>query len=473
MDMFASDSPAPLDAAASPQPRIRLAIISTTNKLCGIAAYTAALERSLHSACDLTLFDLDQYLLRGTGPRLRRLGDRHIREICGQLGRFDAVNLQLEHGTLGRSAKDIYRRFCRIVAAAPSLSVTFHTLPPPVHAAGAEAIAALATLKLHRAWRAFHECRRGRLLARKLPQTLRKSQLVKPISAIVHTRRNAKDVRYLYGLEHAFDHPLVFLDASQAEAIRRRATRRHFPMLDRIPDQAKLIGTFGFLNDYKGLGTTIRALHHLPEEYHLLVFGGVHPNEIVPRQPIHPYLSRLYDEAYIDATVYDRLSAARPESAPRLELNLEGGLAELAGPHPRDLASRIHFMGVLADEDFLLGMAICDVAVFPYLEVGQSASGPISQALELGCRIIASRTHAFLGFAEYHPEAVEFFDIGNYLELAERIRARRQFPLHGAPRRYTVETNRAVYLAANGRLAPRRVSFAAETRVRAPAAQAR
>ena len=59
-------------------------------------------------------------------------------------------------------------------------------------------------------------------------------------------------------------------------------------------------------------------------------------------------------------------------------------------------------MGALAEAEFLAGMAICDAVVFPYLEVGQSSSGPISQALELGCRIIASRTHTFLEFAEYH-----------------------------------------------------------------------
>src|SRR2546430_6181165 len=84
-------------------------------------------------------------------------------------------------------------------------------------------------------------------------------------------------------------------------------------------------------------------------------------------------------------------------------------------------------MGALGEDDFLGGMAICDAVVFPYLEVGQSSSGPISQALELGCRIIASRTYTFMEFAEYHPNAVEFFDIGNHLELAERLLARRQF----------------------------------------------
>jgi len=100
-------------------------------------------------------------------------------------------------------------------------------------------------------------------------------------------------------------------------------------------------------------------------------------------------------------------------------------------------------------------MALCDAVVFPYLEVGQSSSGPISQALELGCRIIASRTHTFLGFGEYHKDAVEFFDIGNHLELAERLRAPRQFPARPGLPEYNVETNKATYLLANSVLSRR------------------
>jgi glycosyltransferase involved in cell wall biosynthesis len=212
-----------------------------------------------------------------------------------------------------------------------------------------------------------------------------------------------------------------------------------------MPKGGKLVGVFGFLNDYKGLGTAIRALRHLPDDHHLLIFGGIHPNEIVKGAPIHPYLATLYDDAYADATPYAEISGGEV----RLTVAADRGLAELIGPHPRDVSSRIHFMGAPDDEAFLDGMASCDVVVLPYLEVGQSSSGPISQAVELGCRVIGSRTHAFLGFAEYHPNAVEFFDIGNYLELAERIRSGRQFPPRRGLPEHNIETNRAVYVAAN------------------------
>jgi hypothetical protein len=114
-----------------------------------------------------------------------------------------------------------------------------------------------------------------------------------------------------------------------------------------------------------------------------------------------------------------------------------------------DLSERIHFLGATNDDDFLSGMAICDAVVFPYLEVGQSSSGPISQALELGCRVIASRTHTFLQFAKYHKDQIEHFDIGSHLELAARIMARPQYDAGMRRLTFTVDTNKATYLAAN------------------------
>ena len=108
--------------------RKRLGLVSTYSDLCGIAAYTRSLERQLSDFFEVTVFDLDQYLLRSTHGRVRKFGDRHIQDICREIRGFDAVNLQLEHGTLGRDCQDIHRRFTWILRAAPRLSVTFHTI---------------------------------------------------------------------------------------------------------------------------------------------------------------------------------------------------------------------------------------------------------------------------------------------------------------------------------------------------------
>ena len=441
-------------APEQPSRRERLAIVSTRSRLCGIAAYTAAVQRQLGEAFDVTVFDLNQYLLRSTHRRVRRLADRQIKEICRAIRHFDAVNIQLEHGTLGRDAGDSDRRLGWLVAAAPRLSVTFHTMQQPPGFDTWRFAKALATFK----WRTAYDMHRDFLRQGRRSygtmRHLRRAQRTKQVAAIVHNRRDLYDAKYLFGIRNVFDHPLAFLSKADVDAVRAIASRQHFPMLDALPEDAVLIGVFGFLNEYKGFGTAIQALHHLPENVHLLIFGGIHPNEIASHRPIHPYISSLFTDAYIDTTLYDRISAPTGESAPALVLAADRCLGELLGTHPRDLSARIHFMGALRDSEFLTGMAICESVVFPYLEVGQSSSGPISQAMELGCRIIASRTHTFLEFGEYHRNAMEFFDIGNHLELAERILARPPFAVPRPFPEFNAETNKAVYLLANSRLLP-------------------
>jgi glycosyltransferase involved in cell wall biosynthesis len=160
------------------------------------------------------------------------------------------------------------------------------------------------------------------------------------------------------------------MGAGEVDAVHRSASRRRFPMLDELPPDAMLIGVFGFLNEYKGIGTAIQALQYLPPNHHLLIFGGIHPQEIVPRQPRHPYISSLFDGAYMDTTLYEQLNGSRAQGAPPLVIAADKGLRELLGTHPRDLSARIHFMGALGEADFLSGMTICEAVVFPYLEVG-------------------------------------------------------------------------------------------------------
>src|SRR5262249_23463199 len=108
--------------------RPRWAVVSTFDQLCGIAAYTQALVRQFGESVDIKVFALDQYLLRSLNPRVREQGDASIRRMCAEFKGYDFVNIQLEHGTLGRRPVDILRRFQLIVAAAPALSVTFHTV---------------------------------------------------------------------------------------------------------------------------------------------------------------------------------------------------------------------------------------------------------------------------------------------------------------------------------------------------------
>ena len=430
--------------------RPRLALVSTYNELCGIAAYTRSLERQLADVFDIRVFDLNQYLLRSTHGRVRKFADRHIQEICRELKDFDTVSLQLEHGTLGRSARDIFRRFSWIVRAAPRLSVTLHTMFDAAAFDYARWLRAIARLNFAEAVAIRSDYNRIHLLSAGIARRLRCAQRFKPVAIVVHTRRDLSHMKYVHGLRNVYDHPLSFLSEREAAEIRSTANRRRFPILDALPSEAKLVGVFGFIGRYKGFDTVIRALHHLPEDHHLLIFGGIHPNEIKPHQPIDPIVSVLFDAGFVDTSVAERIRAAPAAGTPTVSVAVDGSMRDLLIQHPKDLSRRVHFLGATSDADFLSGMAICDNVVFPYLEIGQSSSGPISQALELGCRVIASRTHTFLEFGKYHKEMIEYFDIGNHLELAAKILARPQYDIAARHLSYNVDTNRAVYIAASG-----------------------
>ncbi len=451
---------APPFAAARHATRRRLALVSTYSDLCGIAAYSRSLETQLADAFEVTVFDLNQFLLRATHARVRRFADRHIQEICREIREFDAVNLQLEHGTLGRACRDIFRRFTWIARAAPQLSVTFHTVFEAEEFDLRRFFGQILSLNFGKAISLRSEYNRAHLLSAGIATHLRRAQRLKPVAVIVHTRRELWHMRYVHGLRNVYDHPLSFLSEDQADEVRRSASRDKFPLLDRVPSDAKLVGIFGFFGRYKGFDTVIRALHHLPKNYHLLIFGGVHPNEIKRHQPIDPVVSSLFEAGYVDTNIADRMRSGAGRGAPTVSVAVDSSMRDLLVGHPKDLSQRIHFLGATSDAEFLSGMAVCDTVVFPYLEVGQSSSGPISQALELGCRVIASRTHTFLQFGRYHPDAIEYFDIGNHLELAARILARPQYDPHSRQLAYNVETNKAVYLAANG-VAPKKIRPAA------------
>jgi hypothetical protein len=153
-----------------PTRRKRLAIVASGGKLCGIAAYADSLIRQLNDAFEVTLFPLDQYLMRSTHRRVRPVADKAIKEICRELTTFDAVNLQLEYGTLGGHGIDIYRRFCWLANAAPRLSVTFHTLLRPSEPDIRSFVKALSKFEFRAASRMRRDFSRNRQLSLHIPR---------------------------------------------------------------------------------------------------------------------------------------------------------------------------------------------------------------------------------------------------------------------------------------------------------------
>lgn len=407
-----------------------LAIVSTLDDLCGIAGYARFLKKQLSDEFDVEIFDLDQYFMRGTHPLLVKQADKLIADIANELKRFDAVNIQLEYGIYGRKNKDIVRRLKCLINSASNISITFHTILPQAQFGYIDFFSDLFKFKFMRSYDRLNSYRNRRYLMTGVYSAIRSAQKQKNVSLIVHTQRDQRLMEYVHRFDRVFDHPLSFISPSDAALIRSDSSKSKFPQLEELPENSILVGVFGFLGEYKGFDTAIKSLAYLPETYHLAIFGGLHPNEIHPNQPVHPYVHKLLAS-------FDSSTTGKPESNSAKSENL---------------SKRVHFMGPQSDAGFAEAMALCDCVVFPYLEVGQSSSGPISIAVDMSTPIIASRNHAFMQFARYHPDFGETFEIGNYHELAEKItgvmkqRKDRPFPT------FTTLTNAKIYKDAHEKI---------------------
>lgn len=446
---------------APPQRLGRLAMITSWGDLCGIAAYSHHLKAALSAHFDVEVLALDGDILRSSHPRLLKLGDALVEGHARRLKEFDYVNIQLEHGTLGERPRDIHRRFLALVEAAPNLTVTFHTvLHPPSYPAN-EVVAALKRLNPWRALQHHQSFHRHRLLSDGVHDVLRRAQRTKPVKAVVHTVREWKRFSTAEGLASVHHHPLAFLDRDRIAALKAEGGRHAFPALARLPEDVVVIGVFGFISGYKNFDFVVRALRYLPANHHLAVFGGVNLKSLQEREARAKDLEPLFAAGRFDEEIGDKLLESRmraltaapgpddgeADEAPRLDALVR----KLRGEpllHPANLMRRVHFLGAMDDDDFFRGMVACDLVAFPYQEVGQTSSGPLSQAVELGCRVLAARNHAFAQFGRYHGDRIEFYDIGNLVEFVEKTKILLSRPKPEGTPAYTLDSAVRTYVEA-------------------------
>lgn len=175
-----------------------------------------------------------------------------------------------------------------------------------------------------------------------------------------------------------------------------------------LPKDAKIISIIGTLHPFKDNISVIKTLTILPENYHLFIFGGMH-----------------------------KLSfSAAPTGLPHI-VKAQQVVADL------QLINRVHFMGYQeTTEDIQNANLFSDYIVMPYIEVGESASAAAYTALELCEHIFCTRNNCFEELNTFCSEIggspVFQYDMGNYMELAEKIK--------NLPHKDRILKNRAEFL---------------------------
>ena len=161
-----------------------------------------------------------------------------------------------------------------------------------------------------------------------------------------------------------------------------------------LPKNVKIVSVVGTLHPHKDNISVIHALKLLPDNYHLFFFGGMHK------------------------LAFSVAPAGLPYIAKAQELVCDLGLED-----------RVHFMGYQeTTEDFQNACLFSDYIVMPYTENGEGASAAAYTALELCHHVFCSRNNCFeelnLFCANAGIGSCTFqYDMGNYMELAEKIKS--------------------------------------------------
>lgn len=315
----------------------RILHISTWKVPCGIATYCDNFVRSLSRAG----FENDVFpLIPSDWPDLLPNDVAQWQEsLLLKAKGFDLVHIQHEHGLFGYAIgqKFACKRFGSVLAGLRHLNIpsvtTFHTDIETRRHSGLKSI--FNRFKRKRIWRKY-VCNHyvgGSNSA----------------TAIVHTKRTRKSfVKHGFPIPsvHVIPHPCLNPRTIQLDSASAKASLN-------LPVDAKLVTIFGFLGKYKGHDIAVEAMKKLPENYHLAMVGGMHPES---------------KDSFLDSLV----------------LSI-----------PVELQSRIRITGWVDRETADRYFAATDICLAPYrADMELSGSGAITWALGSGKPVIASKIDA-------------------------------------------------------------------------------
>ena len=338
----------------------RLAIVCSYNESCGNASYAHVLRNKFSEYVHCDVIPLDLFLLQKSSPAFQQAGDRHIAEIAARLSGYDYVNIQFEVGLYGAKDSDVLRRLKMLLDACRSVVITMHRINPPTFhlprvlwqfgetfVAGHPIVATRALLA-----EIFYMRPAARLYSRIIEACRQRSRSTN-VSILVHTKRERRIVREIYRFDNVVDFPITFLTEDQRRDVLEKTDVEAFRRRHGIAPGAKVIGAFGFISSYKGYETLIHALKELPEDYHLYLFGGQHPASVAENVPLDPYIESLVelikeknDEVVVDARrrlmPYGRGRITPADTSPEMAKKMEGALSRLLS---YDLAEVMKYYG--------------------------------------------------------------------------------------------------------------------------------
>ncbi|KHE00481.1 hypothetical protein NL54_15495 [Pantoea stewartii] len=392
----------------------KIAIVSSFSESCGNAYFTHVLIDSMTAkGYQVECVGLNLLLTQSANNKVRAKAERHINELCNKLKEYDGVNIQFEAGLYGTMPGDIVKRTIKLLRANPNTSITLHS-PRLIqdNATEREAIKMALKLKLRSAMRMYFGSLRANI-SMKVNEKVIRFVARNNINTIVHTNRAKEQIELLFDYKNVEVHPLKFVDSDiQTNDSILKEIKSNYG----FDENNKIIGVFGFVNEYKGHSLAIKALTQLPANYKLMFFGRQHPQTIKNNELVNKYIETLQLQVK--------------------KLRLE---------------NRVFFMGEYGNEDFINLASSVDFVWLPYVENGQDGSGIASICFNVSKRVLCSSSFAFDELFKIVKKYNNYarFDIGNYMELATKTRyfMPQSLPSNTTPDRdYTLSSQADLYI---------------------------
>lgn len=314
----------------------RIGILSTWKTACGIADFTANFASTIEKLgqeVEVVPIDRDanKYLSRAELTT-------EFQELAERLSTYDVVHIQHEFGFftgaygLVESVDNFHRMLRYLRGTRCRVVVTFHSAPPFRGArTGVGSVAREAILRGAWRTRVAGDIRKGSVQVVAPTRFLRRLLIDSGIGA------------------SSID---VIPQGSPAPASSTNGSEAKVSLGYEI--SSRLLVVLGFVSEYKGHRVALDAMRQLPEQYHLAVVGGPHPQ--------------------VNEHSYDRIL----ERSARLKL-----------------ASRVRLTDYVPRAEFDLYLAAADIVLAPYTYLELANSAAISSALASGRPVIASRIPAF------------------------------------------------------------------------------
>jgi glycosyltransferase involved in cell wall biosynthesis len=340
--------------------------ITTQNEPCGIATYTAAFVEAMNSAgASDQIFNISPNILRQM-PKQAFI--REIARLCTELTTCDILHIQHEYSFFSTQQLKYLIQQVRAKTHV-KIIVTLHTAP---------SVSPLTKVSLFRprTWIIFRRSYAAR------QDDLKKTIFVRDVDMlIVHNNftRHQLEAEFNVDPEKIVCIPIPVLPVpmkmNQCKICDTVTTELNIQKND------ILFCTIGFLSLAKGIHRAIKTLKLLPQNYKLLIIGGIHP-----KAGNDNYLDRLFE------------------------------LAQAYG-----LGHRIYITGYVSKAEQTALLSMCQFAVFHYQRGYLSSSGAVNDALALGIPAIATSIPAFLEINE-RIQCLKLTQDFSYYTLTQTIR---------------------------------------------------